>query len=144
MAGIFLDTQALQAWLLSFGSEQIMVCRSYMHNAKLWAFAYKAAFLQTFWCVIMTAILILIDNIVDIYVFTLLAYVIASWLVAFKIINPWQPFVRWILQSLGRLHEPFLSRIRSVLPDFGGIDLSPIIVLLAVQFGRNLLFEYAT
>lgn len=91
----------------------------------------------------MNAILILIDNIVDIYIFTLLAYVIASWLVAFKIINPWQPFVRWILQALGRLHEPLLSRIRAVLPDFGGIDISPIIVLLAVQFGRNLLFEYA-
>ena len=91
----------------------------------------------------MNAILTLIDNVVDIYIFTLLAYVIASWLVAFKIINPWQPFVRWILQALGRLHEPLLSRIRSVLPDFGGIDISPIIVLLAVQFGRNLLFEYA-
>ena len=86
----------------------------------------------------MNAILTLIDNIIDIYIFTLLAYVIASWLVAFKIINPWQPFVRWILQALGRLHEPLLSRIRSVLPDFGGIDISPIIVLLAVQFGRNL------
>ena len=91
----------------------------------------------------MNAILTLIDNIVDIYIFTLLAYVIASWLVTFKIINPWQPFVRWILQALGRLHEPLLSRIRAVLPDFGGIDISPIIVLLAVQFGRNLLFEYA-
>ena len=89
----------------------------------------------------MTAVLILIDNIVDIYIFTLLAYVIASWLVAFRIINPWQPFVRW-LQALGRLHEPLLGRIRSVLPDLGGIDISPIIVLLAVQFARNLLFEY--
>ena len=69
----------------------------------------------------MTAVLILIDNIVDIYIFTLLAYVIASWLVAFRIINPWQPFVRWLLQALGRLHEPLLGRIRSVLPDLGGI-----------------------
>ena len=106
-------------------------------------FYVKATFSHTFWCVVMTAILILIDNIVDIYIFTLLAYVIASWLVAFKIINPWQPFVRWILQALGRLHEPLLGRIRSLLPNLGGIDLSPIIVFLAVQFGRNLLFEYA-
>lgn len=90
----------------------------------------------------MTALLILIDSIVDIYVFTLLAYVIASWLVAFKIINPWQPFVRMILQLLGNLHEPLLMRIRSVLPQLGGLDISPIIVLLAVQFLRNLLFEY--
>ena len=91
----------------------------------------------------MNALLILIDNIVDIYIFTLLAYVIASWLVAFRIVNPWQPFVRMILQSMGRLHEPLLSRIRSVLPELGGIDLSPIIVFLAVQFLRNLMFEYA-
>ena len=54
----------------------------------------------------MNALLILIDNIIDIYIFTLLAYVIASWLVAFRIVNPWQPFVRVVLQGLGRLHEP--------------------------------------
>ena len=90
----------------------------------------------------MNALLILINNIIDIYIFTPLAYVIASWLVAFRIVNPWQPFVRVVLQGLGRLHEPLLGRIRSVLPDLGGIDISPIIVLLAVQFGRNLLFEY--
>ena len=91
----------------------------------------------------MNALLILIDSIVDIYVFTLLAYVIASWLVSFNIVNPWQPFVRIILQTLSRIHEPLLSRIRAVLPAFGGLDLSPIVVLLAVQFLRNLLFEYA-
>ena len=91
----------------------------------------------------MNALLILIDSIVDIYVFTLLAYVIASWLVSFNIVNPWQPFVRMILQTLSRIHEPLLSRIRAVLPALGGLDLSPIVVLLAVQFLRNLLFEYA-
>ena len=91
----------------------------------------------------MNALLILIDSIVDIYVFTLLAYVIASWLVSFNIVNPWQPFVRMILQTLSRIHEPLLSRIRVVLPALGGLDLSPIIVLLAAQFLRNLLFEYA-
>ncbi len=91
----------------------------------------------------MNALLILIDNIVDIYIFTLLAYVIASWLVSFNIVNPWQPFVRTILETLRRIHEPLLSRIRTVLPALGGLDLSPIIVLLAVQFLRNILFEYA-
>ena len=91
----------------------------------------------------MNAIIILINSIMDIYIFSLLAYVIASWLVSFKIVNPWQPLVRMILLSMGRLHEPLLSRIRSVLPELGGIDLSPIIVFLAVQFLRNLMFEYA-
>ena len=91
---------------------------------------------------VMNAVLILVDSIISLYIYTLLAYVIASWLIAFKIINPWQPLVRWILQSLGGLHEPLLSRIRNVLPSLGGIDISPIIVLLAVQFLRNILFEY--
>ena len=91
----------------------------------------------------MNAIIILINSIMDIYIFSLLAYIIASWLVSFKIVNPWQPFVRMILQSMGRLHEPLLSRIRSALPELGGMDLSPIIVFLAVQFLRNLMFEYA-
>ncbi len=90
----------------------------------------------------MNAVLILVDSIISLYIYTLLAYVIASWLIAFKIINPWQPVVRWILQTLGGLHEPLLSRIRNVLPNLGGIDISPIIVLLAVQFLRNILFEY--
>lgn len=90
----------------------------------------------------MNALLVLIDSIVDIYIFTLLAYVIASWLIAFKIINPWQPFVRTILHALGGIHEPVLSHIRKLLPSLGGLDISPIIVLLAVQFLRNLLFEY--
>jgi len=90
----------------------------------------------------MNAVLILVDSIISLYIYTLLAYVIASWLIAFKIINPWQPLVRWVLQTLGGLHEPLLSRIRNVLPNLGGIDISPIIILLAVQFLRNILFEY--
>ena len=90
----------------------------------------------------MNAVLILVDSIISLYIYTLLAYVIASWLIAFKIINPWPPLVRWVLQTLGGLHEPLLSRIRNVLPNLGGIDISPIIILLAVQFLRNILFEY--
>ena len=89
----------------------------------------------------MYAILTLIDTVVDLYIYTLLAYVICSWLIAFKIINPWQPLVRQILSALSQLHESLLGRIRGMLPDLGGLDISPIIVLLAVQFLRNILFE---
>jgi len=87
----------------------------------------------------MNALAILIDQIANIYIWTLLAYIILGWLVAFRIINPWQPAVRMAVSVLGRLHEPILSRIRRFLPDLGGIDISPIIVFLAVQFVRNLL-----
>ena len=89
----------------------------------------------------MNAVLSLLDTLINLYIYTLLAYVIFSWLIAFKIINPWQPLMRQILSALSQLHEPLLSRIRSVLPDLGGLDISPIIVLLAVQFLRNLFFE---
>ena len=90
----------------------------------------------------MNSLLNLINSIIDIYLFTLVAYVIISWLVSFKIINPWQPFVRMLIQFLSRVHDPILNKVRSFLPDFGGIDISPIIVFLAIQFIRNLLFEY--
>ena len=90
----------------------------------------------------MNALLILIDTIFSLYIWSLVIYVIASWLIAFRIINPWQPFVRSILSTLERLHEPLMGRIRNFLPNLGGIDISPIILLLAAQFLRNLLFEY--
>jgi len=89
----------------------------------------------------MNSLLMLISSIVDLYSFTLLAYVIISWLVAFKIINPWQPFVRSLTTGLSRLHDPVLNAIRSVIPNLGGLDISPVILLLALQFARNLLFE---
>jgi len=85
----------------------------------------------------MTALIILIDQIVNLYIWTMVAYIIITWLIAFRIINPWQPFVRIALTFLGRIHEPLMSMVRRVLPDLGGIDISPIVLLLAVQFLRN-------
>ncbi len=62
-----------------------------------------------------------------------------GWLIAFRIVNPWQPAVRVAASVLGRIHEPILSRVRQFMPDLGGIDFSPIVVFLAVQFLQNLL-----
>ena len=87
----------------------------------------------------MYAVIILLDQIINLYIWTLLAYIISSWLVAFKIINPWQPVVRMIINFLARLHEPILRQVRRYMPDLGGIDLSPIVLFLAAQFIRNLL-----
>ena len=89
----------------------------------------------------MYSLLSLIDTIVDLYCFTLIAYVVVTWLVTFNIINPWQPLTRSIISGLSRLHEPVLDWIRSVVPSLGGLDISPVILLLAIQFARNLLFE---
>ncbi len=92
----------------------------------------------------MNAFVILIDQIVNIYIWTLLAYIIVGWLIAFRIVNPWQPAVRMAVSVLGRIHEPILSRIRQFMPDLGGIDLSPIVVFLVAQFLRNLLINMMT
>ena len=89
----------------------------------------------------MYSLLNLIDTIADLYCFTLIAYVVVTWLVTFKIVNPWQPLMRSIINGLSRLHDPVLNWIRSVVPSLGGLDFSPVILLLAIQFARNLLFE---
>ena len=89
----------------------------------------------------MYAVIMLIDQIINIYIWTLLIYIGVGWLVAFRIVNPWQPIVRMISDVLARVHEPLLSQIRRFLPDLGPVDISPIVLFLAAQFIRNLLIS---
>ena len=89
--------------------------------------------------VFMYAFAMLIDQIINLYIWTLLAYLAVGWLMAFKIINPWQPVVRMIIDALSRIHEPLLRPVRRILPDFGALDVSPIVLFLLAQFLRNLL-----
>ena len=80
----------------------------------------------------------LIDTVINLYIWTLLAFVISSWLIAFKIINPYQPLVRCILIALDAIHRPILMPIQRLqyrlMPNMGGIDLSPIVAFLAAQY----------
>jgi YggT family protein len=84
------------------------------------------------------ALLQLVDVLVGIYVWTLLAYIISSWLIMFRIINPYQPAVRAILGGLSAIHDPILLPFRRIqyrlLPNLGGLDLSPIITLIIAQY----------
>ena len=89
--------------------------------------------------VFMYAFAMLIDQIINLYIWTLLAYLAIGWLIAFKILNPWQPVVRMIIDALSRMHEPILRPVRRILPDFGALDVSPIVLFLLAQFFRNLL-----
>ena len=89
----------------------------------------------------MYAVIMLIDQIINIYIWTLLIYIGVGWLVAFRIVNPWQPIVRMITDVLARIHEPLLSQVRRFLPDLGQVDISPIVLFLAAQFIRNLLIS---
>ena len=58
---------------------------------------------------------------------------ILSWLVAFNVVNIHSDFVRQALYALGRMTEPLYRPIRRIMPDFGAIDLSPMVVLLIIQ-----------
>lgn len=89
----------------------------------------------------MYAVVVLIDQIIDIYILTLLIYVGVGWLVALRIVNPWQPIVKMITDLLARIHEPALCQVRRFLPDLGSVDISPIVLFLAAQFIRNLLIS---
>jgi YggT family protein len=90
----------------------------------------------------MLSILNLIDLLLNIYTWILIATVVMSWLIAFNIINNHNNIVRQVSYALYRLTEPVLGPIRRLLPDLGGLDISPIIVLIAIWFIRNLLWEY--
>ena len=80
----------------------------------------------------MVSILNLIDLILSIYMWIVIAVVIMSWLVAFNIVNRHNDIVRQISNVLYRLTEPVLGPIRRVLPNMGGLDLSPIVVFIAI------------
>ena len=82
----------------------------------------------------MNPFLWLILTIIDVYFWIILATVILSWLVAFNVVNRTNPYVRQIGYALQRLTEPLLGPIRRVLPDLGGIDISPIVLLIGLQF----------
>jgi YggT family protein len=90
---------------------------------------------------LMRSVLWLIDTIITLYVYILIASAILSWLVAFNVVNVRNPIVARIGEFLERVTEPVLAPIRRVLPNLGGIDISPIILILGLFFLRNLIFE---
>ena len=80
----------------------------------------------------------IIDMILQILVWVIIIQVILSWLVAFNVINTSSNFVRTVLDVLDRLTAPLYRPIRKILPDFGGIEFSPIVLILAIQILRKL------
>ena len=90
----------------------------------------------------MYAFLNLVSTVITIYVWLLIAQAIMSWLLAFGVINRYNRAVNMIGDMLWRLTEPALRPIRRFLPDLGGIDVSPVVLILLLYFIRNLMFEY--
>jgi YggT family protein len=75
-----------------------------------------------------------ISYLITLYTYVVIANVILSWLMAFGVVNPYNSTVRAIWQALNALVEPLLRPIRNILPAMGGIDLSPIVLLLGCFF----------
>ena len=79
----------------------------------------------------------------DIVWFFILAHVIMSWLINFQVLNLQQQFVAQVWYGLNRLLEPIYSRVRRFLPPMSGIDLAPLVVLVAVYALRIILINNA-
>ena len=90
----------------------------------------------------MNSLLGLLIQIINLYQFVLLIYIIATWLISFNIINTSNRFVYSVMEALYRLCEPSLRLVRKYVPNLGNIDISPIIVYLLLWFIQSLLIEY--
>ena len=84
----------------------------------------------------MTGLLAFIAYVINLYEYVVIAAVTLSWLIGFNVINTYNPFVRSLWQAITAMTEPLLKPIRRIMPDLGGLDLSPVILLLACLFVR--------
>jgi YggT family protein len=85
----------------------------------------------------MIELLVFIAYLLWLYVYVLIAAAVLSWLVAFNVVNPRNQFVAMLGEFLYRITEPVLRPIRTRLPNLGGIDISPLIVVLIIVFITN-------
>ena len=90
----------------------------------------------------MKSLFILIDNLFQIYLWVVIINAVIGWLIVFRIINTSNAFVRSLIEVSCTLTEPPLRLIRKAIPIIGSIDFSPVILILALLFLRNLIFEF--
>tara|TARA_Y100001960_G_C14667883_1_gene824304 strand:+ start:237 stop:530 length:294 start_codon:yes stop_codon:yes gene_type:complete len=89
----------------------------------------------------MYSFLQLISTVITLYIWALIISAVLSWLVAFNVINTHNKFVYMVGDFLYRITEPALRPIRRLIPLLGGIDISPVVLILSLVFIRNLMFE---
>lgn len=80
-----------------------------------------------------------IDYLIALYVWVVIAGAVLSWLMAFNVVNPHNNFVRSLWGAINAVTEPLLRPIRRILPDLGGIDLSPVVLILGCYFVRSVI-----
>ncbi|MDG2270107.1 MAG: YggT family protein [Alphaproteobacteria bacterium] len=89
----------------------------------------------------MVALVNLITTVIQLYIWALLISIILTWLVQFNVINTSNRFVYTVGDFLYKITEPLLGRVRAIIPAIGGIDLSPILVILLLAFVKQLIPE---
>ncbi len=89
----------------------------------------------------MIAVYNLLNTVITIYIWLLIAMVVLSLLVSFNVVNTGNRIVYTIGDFLHRITEPLLRPIRNILPNLGGIDISPMVLILALYFIRDLAFQ---
>jgi YggT family protein len=89
------------------------------------------------------AVVNLLLTVIDLYWWVVIVSVILSWLVAFDVLNTRSQAAQTVWRAVDSLTEPLLRPIRSVLPSVGGLDLSPLLLLLGLQFLRDLIARSA-
>ena len=90
----------------------------------------------------MRALFLVIDLALELYIWLLIAAAILSWLVAFNVVNTRNQFVAAVAEFLYRITEPLLAPIRNFLPSLGGLDISPIILILVIMFIERVITYY--
>ncbi len=84
----------------------------------------------------------LIDTVINLYIWCLMIFVVMGWLIAYRVINTHNRLVYVVNDFLYRLTEPALRPIRRMLPNLGGIDISPVVLIVGLYFARKLMFYY--
>ena len=90
----------------------------------------------------MRAVLDIVIIVLDLYVWLLIASAILSWLIAVNVVNTRNQFVAAVAEFLYRITEPVLAPIRRILPSMGGLDLSPIVLILIIMFIQRVIAYY--
>ena len=83
-----------------------------------------------------------ISLLLTLYIYVLFAAAIMSWLIAFNVVNTRNQFVASVAEFLYKITEPVLRPIRNMMPNFGGLDISPIIVILIIMFLQRVITYY--
>ena len=90
----------------------------------------------------MRSILYVILIVLDLYIWLLIAAAVLSWLVAFNVVNARNQFVAMVGDFLYRVTEPLLRPIRNMLPSLGGIDVSPVVLILIIILIKDVIVRY--